>query len=317
MTSKTSRFFWIAGLLLFVFILGVKGMSRFWQAREKPVFIADTNAFEKSLTELSLEKSKEKIVLKKKENAWRLALPEDYPTEEARVKEIIDALKGASLEDRISQRKDKLESFDLEGDRSISIEAKDDQGKTLLKGFLGKQLLGHWDRLYWRSGQGDGVYVLKGIPRYYFERTVKDFKSKLILEAPKEHVSKLELVFPKAKAYVLARDGATWKISGREAKKEKADDILNTFQRLEANDFAEPAEVALGLKKLGLEPKAKELTVKIFLSDGKAHELLIGAKKDTLYFAKLKDNPTIWKLAEWKVNPLLKVSGLDFILFTK
>ncbi|GEM_PF-7123858 len=308
MERKIVRFFWVAAIVIFILVIGGKVLQGFLSNHSRAVFLPNPKLFDQTLSELVVEKSGEKIVFTKKGDTWALSAPENYPADGSQVQQVIDSLKSASLEDHLSSRKEKFKDFGLEGEEVIAFSAKDGTGRMLLHGFLGKQMVGQWDSVYYRGDGSDDIYVLKGLNRYLFERNSKDFRSKLILEAPKDKISKVELVYSKGSPVLLVRDGVSWKMGSKAAKEEKVNEILGAIQRLEANDFAPTLELAQGAKKLGFEPKAKTMTVKISLSDGKVFELLIGDKKDSFYYAKLKDQPAVWKLVEWKVKPLLPTS---------
>lgn len=178
MSSKTKKFFWIAAIIIFLLILGGKFLQGLWHYRTQAVFLSDTQVFEESLAQIHLNIGPRRIALLKKDNVWRIVGQENYPADEAWVKEIIENLTNASLEGVVSTRSEKYKEFNLEGDETIGFEAKDHDGKTLISGFLGKQLLGQWDRLYWRFGDKSEVFIVKGLNRYLFEKSLEDLKKK-------------------------------------------------------------------------------------------------------------------------------------------
>ncbi len=297
--------------MMLIFLLAVQVGRGVLDYKRMPAFARHTKNLAKDATTLNVERLAEKIVLEKKDGVWTLASSQNYPAQESTVNDILAALGSAELEERVSSRSDRFADFELDDVRSIKFSAKNEAGRVLAAGRMGKQVLGSWDRSYFAPQDASAVYIVKGLPRYQLDKSAIDFKTRVILEAPKDKISSV-VIHSGRTTLAIKKDGAAWKVNGKNAKEDKVADILKGLGQFEANDFAEPFEVAGGLKKLGLEKKPSEALVKILMTDGKAYELWIGEKKDTLYFAKLSDRPTIWKLGEWKVTPL-KAKEADLV----
>ncbi|MBI4668275.1 MAG: DUF4340 domain-containing protein [Elusimicrobia bacterium] len=305
MRHKTVKTLWILSGLIFAAVLLVHTGRAVLQYRRMPRFLKHTKNPAKDISQITIERFFfEKIVLDKKGDVWRMTMPEDYAVQETVLKDMTDSLASAVVEEKISERKDRFLDFELDEARGIKLTVKNVKEQMLFQGKIGKQILGSWDRSYFAFDGSSAVYVVKGLSRFSFEKRPQDIKSRLIFEAPQDKISSIA-VAAKNKTLVLIKEGAVWKIRGKPVKQDKASAMAGIFTRLEANDFPEPFETAGGLKKLGLEGRPKTAQVQIKLNDGKTYEILIGEKKDTMYFAKLPENPAVWKLADWKVSPLL------------
>lgn len=308
MRSKTLVKLWIATGALLSFAVVAYFVREIRDFKRMPEFLKGVKE-SKDITALKMERLGETIELEKKDGQWYLVSPENYPAQENVVTEIVTALLGSELEERISTRPDRFADYELDDARSIRFWAQTAGGKTAAAGKLGKQVPGSWDRSYFSPENTSDIYIVRGLPRYSLDKRLSDFKSRLILSAPQDKISSIQIESGASRLAVRYESGS-WKVNGKAAKEDKIKEIVGMFAALEANDFAEPQETALGLKKLGLEKKAKEALVRIAMTDGKSYELWIGDKKDALYFARLAGQPTIWKLAEWKVTPL-KVKEKD------
>ncbi|MBI4370314.1 MAG: DUF4340 domain-containing protein [Elusimicrobia bacterium] len=309
MSSRALKYFWIAAILLFILVLAIKMGQGLWGWKAAPVFLRHVKNVEEEIVIIKLMRQQEKIVLEKKNGAWRLSSPEDYSVDEPSVQAMIEAAASAVVEERVTRRAEKHGELAVDQDHAIALSLKTAAGKTAVAGAIGKQLLGSWDRSYFKFDGKNDVYIIKGLPRYQFDKSLRELKSKKILEAPQGQIASIAVEHGK-KYFLLKRSGENWLVNSRPAKTEAALNIVHVFTLLEANDFAGAEELGQGLKALGLGGKPKEARVKIALVNGQNFELWIGAKKDTLYFAKLAGQTSIWKLADWKVSPL-KVTESD------
>ncbi|MBI4062982.1 MAG: DUF4340 domain-containing protein [Elusimicrobia bacterium] len=306
MRSKTVKILWISAGAIFIFSLIARLGRGVFESKRLPVFIQDARHLERDLAEIRVARFPfGESVLAKQGDSWRLISPSDYPADQTSVKEMMDALKSASLEEKISQNADRLADFELDAARAIALSLKNKKGELILNGRIGKQVLGSWDRSYFSFAGSSAVYIAKGLPRYQFDKRPDELRSRLVFAAPGESLTALTLEVAPRKPIRLVKTGDSWKIAAKTVKEDKANEIFGIFSFLEANEFADAVEMAQGLKKLGLEGKPGALKAKLELAGGKKYELWIGNKKDTVYYAKLADSPTIWKLAEWKVAPLL------------
>ncbi|MBI2069327.1 MAG: DUF4340 domain-containing protein [Elusimicrobia bacterium] len=305
MRFSTVKALWISSGVILAAVIAFQAGRGLFESKRFPPFLSKTKDPENNIVQISIERLFfDKITLEKNAQAWRMTSPVDYPVQDNAVKDMVQALASAVVEEKISERKDKFLDFELDQARSIRLTVRNSRGKTALDGRIGKQLSGSWDRSYFAFEGSSTAYVVKGLPRYYFEKRPNDLRSRLMFEASKERVAAVILSAGK-KSVAIKRDGNVWKVGGKPAKEDKVGEIIGMFGFLEANDFAEPWETKDGLKKLGLEGRPATIAAKIETLDGKKYELLIGHKKDTMYFAKLADQPVIWKLADWKVSPLL------------
>ena len=161
----------------------------------------------------------------------------------------------------------------------------------------------------------ESVYTVSGIDRFSFDRDAVELMEREIFSAPKDKIAKVTIARGKTRVTLEPNDekGESWKADGKPADTKLALEVIDLFGRYEASAFAGDVDLAPGLKQLGLAPASKEATVLIALKDGKSFELWIGEKVDTLYWVKLKDNPTVWRVPEWKVVPLVRVAAKDLL----
>src|SRR6185503_2001236 len=91
--------------------------------------------------ELTTEKQ-EKTTLDKKDGAWRVTSPHDWPADQAGVKSLLDGLEKLSFGDIVTENKDKHEELGVVDGKAAHLVAKSASGATLADLIIGKAISG-------------------------------------------------------------------------------------------------------------------------------------------------------------------------------
>lgn len=301
MTPKTVFGLWVASAILLAGMAGSHVFTRIGATRSRAVFLAASDPAG-DITEISIESLTERILLKKRQEGWMMLSPEEYPADAATVEALIKALGSARIEDKIGGV-EKASDFDLDDARALKLTVKNKKGRTLAEGKVGKAVAGNFQRCYyWPEGSRD-IYTLL-LPRYQLDLKAAVLKDRVILSVSKDKIASLEIRRGREILSVIPI-ADSWKINGRQGREEKVAEIITALNRLDAVDFVSASELSVGLKKFGLEKEPKTLTLTVNLTEGKSYVLLIGERRDSYYFAKLAAKPTVWRVAEWNVAPML------------
>jgi len=300
MRSSTVRGLWIAAAVV------LAGLG-FWKMGERslaglgqPKFFRHTKSPAKDIREIQVARSGEILILKRGEH-WELTSPEIYKADSNQAEEAVSALAQAKLEERVSSRPEALGDFDLLGGKAIGLSVKDEKGRVLAAGRLGKVVTGSFERTYFTLEGSSEVHILR-LARYHFDRGANDWKDRVIVEIAPSDIVSLDIRKGDARSYLEVK-GSSWTVNGKIANQEKARDLVNALSRFEASEFASTSEAA-DPAKLGLGAKPKELSLSIRRRAGPADTLRIGALKDSMYYAQIAGKPTVWKVSEWRVRSI-------------
>lgn len=305
-------------LMALVVFLVLLGLVVFLQSRpdkgerlgERPRPLARIDG--KQIDTLSITHKGVKVVLKRalqKQNneSWALTLPVAYAADKYAADTAVEKLGGLEFGDLVTEQRARHAEYEVEGENALQVRAEGG-GKVLCDLIFGKVMD---DFTLMRVAGKDQVWQAVGALRYAFEREVKNWRDRTIIDFKQEDARTLKVSTPDSSIVLSRKDDKTsWTVESSTVAIDALDEntvtnVLSTMYSLQAFDFGD-AETP---EKAGLSPP--RATVTVVLKDKKEHTLRIGSQKDENYWVQRPDKPQIWSLQKYSVENLLK-RPIDF-----
>jgi hypothetical protein len=239
---------------------------------------------------------------------WEMLKPVKYKADKYSADSVIEKLENLEFGDLVTERKDKHAEYDLTGDNVIHVVVFDKKKQKMADFYLGKVLS---DYTMFRVDGKAEVWQAVGSVRFAFEREVKNWRDRTIVDFKQEDARKLA-VTTAGGTVTLSRpdDKGSWKVEQSPLPIDQLDDstvtnLLTSLYSLSAFDFAD----GKSLEDAGLEQPVATITAT--LKDGKQVSLLVGGHKDEDYWVKRADAPQVFVLKKHTVESLL-LRPIDF-----
>jgi hypothetical protein len=242
-------------------------------------------------------------------DGWKLVKPVLYPADKYATDTMIEKLEKLETGDLVTENKARLPEYEVDEKAGVRVVASDG-AKPLLDFTLGKTID---DFTMLRPAGKDQVYQAVGALRFVFDREVKNWRKRAIIELKQEEIRKLEVTLGDATTLLARADEkAPWKVERAPADSpiEKLDEsivtnLLSTFYSLSAFDFAD----GIAPEKSGLDKPTGSVTA--HLRSGAPVTLVVGARKDDDTWVQRKGAPQVFVIKKYSVENLLK-RPLDF-----
>ncbi len=235
---------------------------------------------------------------------WSLVKPVAYPADRYATDSMAEKLEKLEFGDLVTENKARLAEYEVDEKSGIRVVARDG-AKTLLDFTLGKTID---DFTMLRPAGKDQVYQAVGALRFIFDREVKNWRRRTIIEVKQEEIRKLEVVVGDAKTVVARADEKSpWKVEKVEggAAIDQLDEatvsnLLSTFYTLSAFDFAD----GIAPEKSGLDKPTAAITAQ--LKSGSSVTLLVGGRKEDDTWVQRKGDPQVFVIKKYSVENLVK-----------
>ncbi|MEX1325584.1 MAG: DUF4340 domain-containing protein [Desulfobacterales bacterium] len=132
---------------------------------------------QKDITRLQISKNNTIIDLKKKDDSWFIA-PQEYPTDAAKVKNMLDTIEKFTLTALVSESKN-YTLYDLSDKAKINVKAW--QGDSLKRDIDVGKSASSFRHTFVKTAGDDRVFHARGNFRDTFDTTVDDLRDKIIL----------------------------------------------------------------------------------------------------------------------------------------
>lgn len=300
----------IGALLVFLVLLGVvyflqKRPEKGERRGERPRPLAKLDA--KQIKQVTITAKGNTVALQRGDkDAWKLVKPVDFPADSYATKSMMEKLEGLEFGDLVTELKNKHAELQVDEKSGIHVVVSDG-AKQVADFFLGKVVEGF---TMFRLAGKDQVYQAVGGLNYHFEREVKAWRLRSIIEFKQPEARRLEVtttVEPGAGAVVLTRpdEKTPWKVEQSSTPIDNLDPatvngLLSSMASLSAFDFADDATP----EKAGLTAPAATVTAK--LASNKEHVLLVGGGKGDDYWVQRKGNPQIFVVKKYTIDSLVR-----------
>ncbi len=247
--------------------------------------------------------------------APQAAADDEYPADSAAVQTALEKLKSLKKDDLISRNPQKQTELEVDTAKGIFVEAFNDKHGSLGALYIGKNGP-NWDAHFVREKGSNDVYIASGSVRLSFFGSANKWKNKSIVKFDKAFVKSFAVANTDSTAFELVRISPVspkdttvkegWEIVKPDkvkAKKDKADEFVNTFSNFTTTEFETDRSItpdSMGFTK----PK---LVVSATMQNGETKTIMIGKKKGASgqYFAKNPENTkAVFLIQEYQVNNL-------------
>ncbi len=245
-------------------------------------------------------------------SAASAASADDYPADSSAVQVALEKLKNLKKDDLISQNRQKQAELEVDSAKGIYVEVFNDKAKSMGAVYIGKSG-SNWDSHFIREKGSDDVYLSSGSVRFSFFGDKKRWKDKTITKFDKSFVKSLQIAKKDSAAIELVKiapnpkDSSVkegWEITKPEkvkAKKDKVEEMINTFSNFMAADFE--TDKSITADSMGFTKPS--LVLSATLQNGESKTIIIGKKKGTSsqYWAKNPENTkAMFLIDEYKFN---------------
>jgi len=255
-----------------------------------------------SVRQVTLTSKGVTVTLAKSAGGWRVSKPVDYAADPYAADATVEKLEKLEFGDLVTEQKSRHAEYEVDDKHGIHVVAEGG-GKVLADFYLGKVVD---DFTMLRPAAKDQVYQTVGALRFVFDRELKNWRRRTIIEFKQEDARKLEVQSGEARV-VLARadEKAPWKVESSTTPIEKLDEaavsnLLSTLYALSAFDFAD----GLPLDKAGLDKPSARITAT--LKSGPPITLLVGGHKDDDTWVQRQGVPQIFVVKKHSLENLLK-----------
>jgi hypothetical protein len=263
------------------------------------------------ITSIEIDHPKKgKITLSKANGQWAVSAPLSAKADQSAVDSVVDKLAELEVTGVTATRKENHARLEVDAAQAIHVKVKQGE-KTLADLYVGASKSGG---TMVRSEGQDSVVSVKGSIRYVFDKDLKSFRDRVILDLDAKDLSGLSLssakgnfVFTKAPAAEGAEAKWTQVLAKGEKPIERYSDakvqsLSSTLGRLRASDFAAPGTTpeAAGLAA----PSAVAVLTK---GDGSKFTLELGKPDGDAgdYTLRLVGNDVIFKVSKYNAERLL------------
>ena len=239
---------------------------------------------------------KDKLVLEKKEDAWRLTAPLASEVDQASVDTILDKLANLEPAGIAATRPENHARLEVDAEHAIRVKAK--EGDALVVDLLiGASKSG--GTMVRKEGD-DTVVATQGTIRYAFDKESKDLRNRTITDLDTGDVTSLELKSDKGSFKFEKAESAWTQAKGEKPIKDfsgtKVQGIASTLARLRAVDFAPPGATP---EATGLDaPKATAVLTK---KDGSSITLTLGNlhEGNNDYYLKSSERDLVYRVVKF------------------
>jgi hypothetical protein len=181
------------------------------------------------------------VVLKRTDKTWNVVAPLKAAADQASVDGALAKLEELEVVGVAATKPDNYERLEVDDKKALHVVAKQ-AGKVLADLLVGTYRGGN---TMVREQSGVNVATVKGSIRYAFDKEVKDWRDKVVVEANADDIKAITFENPKG-TFRFVREGTEWKQAPL-AKGEKAlpnfdggkvTSFVGTAASMRANDFA-------------------------------------------------------------------------------
>ncbi len=198
-------------------------------------FLAEVDSV--AVDKIEITSSANTVVLEKKRAEWFLSEPVEYRANQSNVALVIHQAKGLAVKEIVSSNPKKRPIFQVDSTGTLVKIFQNGQEHTAF--IVGKQGQ-NYAETYVRKEQSNDVVVVNGMLPLSFNKPVKDWRDKTVLNLPKENIKTISYQYP-GELYSLVLHDSVWMIGDRKAKAGDVASLLASLSNIEADDFVDSA----------------------------------------------------------------------------
>jgi hypothetical protein len=247
------------------------------------------------------------VAFKKNEQTWQLTAPLAARADQSNVDTVLSKLAELEVVSVAATKADNHDKLDVTDAKGVHVIAKQ-QGKPVLDLLIGAYRSGNTAV---REPSKEGVASAKGSIKYAFDKDVKDWRDRAILDVKSDDVQAIRFEGAQG-TFRFVKDGKDFKQAPSEKGEHplanleptKVFGLVNTVASLRAEDFAAPEVTP---EAAGVAPKADGtvvLTAKVKDAEQEL-TLRVGHQAGDRYYVKRDDTDTLFLVSKFTGERLL------------
>ena len=297
-------------LVVFVVLLGlvyllVKRPEKGERVGERPRPLSKITAAQ--IKQVTVTAKGTTVVLARDGKGWKVTKPVTYPADKYAVDTMVEKIEKLETGDLVTEQPSRHAEYEVDDKGGVHVVVSDGS-KTLADFRLGKTIE---DFTMLRPAGKSQVYQAVGSLRFVFERELKNWRNRSVIEFKQEEARKLDVTTEAGRVLLARPDEKTpWKVESSTSPIDRLDDavptnLLSTLYSLSAFDFAD----GIAPDKSGLDkPRA---TIGVTLKGGRQLTLLVGNRKDDDTWVQRKGEPQVFIIKKYTLENLLR-RPIDF-----
>jgi hypothetical protein len=229
------------------------------------------------------------VTLEKRGTEWFLSEPVDYRANQSSVTSLIHLSKNLSVKEIISSKPEKRSIFQVDSTGTlVKIFQNGQEHSAFIVGKPGQS----YSETYLRKDESDDVVLVDGSLGMSFNKAVKDWRDKTVLNLPKETVKGILYQYS-GEAFSLSFHDSVWMIGNDKVKVNDVTSLLTSLSNLQADDFVDSV----------LTPSPK---ITATISVGDVQIRLSEVKSKDNYLVQTSNSPQWFELQSWRAKQILK-----------
>jgi hypothetical protein len=255
--------------------------------------------------EVSSNNGKDHTVMKWADAHWSLTAPSPFNADQQAAKTAVEQLEKIGFGDIVTENAAKFADLEVSDDKGAHVIARGDGGKVLFDAWLGKS--GSGFTMLRPTGKNE-VWQASGLFKYTYAKESKVWRDHMVVEVPKEDVTKLAVEGGGQKLALerippAEKNGESkWKVLESSVKLDPLDDsaangmiqTLSSLRAAEFDDTSKPADV-------GLAPPQLKITVTV---KAQPVTILVGNRKGDDSWVQVEGRPQIYLLQKYLIEKL-------------
>ncbi len=247
-----------------------------YEAPEKPDFANLIPAREEgSLDKIQVTNNEGSITVEKRGEQYWITEPKEMKANESSLKTAFKTLEEMAVVDLASKKKDRQKTYGIAKGESDYLEIKAfAKGQEILNFAAGKRSPDYKGQFIRLASKPDDVYVTDKAMPWLFKREVKEWRSKTLVELPREEISKLEWTTKEGTMVLEKGEDQTWTRAGETnwyADGARLNNLLGVISKFNWAEIFDEANAATdyGFEKPQAVVKATAKDKSIVLTFGK------------------------------------------------
>jgi len=250
-------------------------------------FLVDVDSI--AVDKIQIKSPTTAVTLEKKGMEWSLSEPVVYRANQSSVTSLIHQAKNLAVKEIVSSNPEKRSIFQV--DSAGTLVRIFQNGQEHAAFIIGKQGQSY-SETYVQKELSNDVAIVDGSLAVWFNKAVKDWRDKTILNIPKETITAIAFQYA-GESFSLSLHDSVWMIGDSKPKAGGVTTLLTSLSNIEADDFVDSV----------LMPTPK-ISATVSVSDV---QMRFSEVKDRdKYFAQTSNSPQWYELQGWHAKQLLK-----------
>lgn len=262
---------------------------------------------EGSIDKIVVRKNEAPLTVEKRGDAWWITEPRELPADEGTVKDAAGFLEKMTITDMASKKKERHSEYGLGKDSPDYVEIKAfSKGSEVLSFAGGKPTPDYQGNFILLASDQETVYKTdKAIP-YVFGKEIKDWRSKVVLQIPREDFERIRLTNAGGTLELEKDSEGNWRrkdASDWFADKNRLGSLMVSLGRLQWVDVVDEPDAGVDY---GFQSPQAGIVV---TAAGKQHTLVVGKELEEPKgntWVRLEGDPRVYQVRKPQVDRLTK-----------